>query len=133
MTVWIEPSTDDWRTHARCKGQPVEWFYPEPNTNIGARARAICATCPVQQPCLNWAVIHENYGIHAGTSPRQRERLRPQAAGYQWRCPLCNHWQTATKRPGERTYCDECAAHRTWLRRTHGKPSPDATAMHTQR
>lgn len=39
-------------------------------------AKRICAGCPVQQECLNWALHHERYGIWGGTNPREREILR---------------------------------------------------------
>jgi hypothetical protein len=43
-----------------------------------ARARAICATCSVQTPCLKYALSFPggSFGIWAGTTERQRYRLK---------------------------------------------------------
>ena len=61
----------------------VETFY-HPDNERGAkrqrhemRAKAICATCPVVQPCLDWAVSRrEPYGVWGGQSPDERAQRR---------------------------------------------------------
>ena len=64
----------DWRTHAACRGTPVEVFFPEHGESTSA-AKAICATCPVTVDCLAEATTDYGYvtwGVWAGTSMRQR-------------------------------------------------------------
>lgn len=40
-------------------------------------AKAICARCPVQAPCLDYAVTNgERYGIWGGKTERERRKLR---------------------------------------------------------
>lgn len=41
-----------------------------------ARAKAVCARCPVQQECLDWALtVREPYGVWGGKSPGEREEI----------------------------------------------------------
>lgn len=63
-----------------CTQIGVEHFYTE-GDNSGwvnlDKIRAICATCPMQQPCLEWALAApERYGIWGGTTERERTRIR---------------------------------------------------------
>lgn len=41
------------------------------------KAKTICRRCPVQAPCLQWAMdAREPYGIWGGLTEQERERLR---------------------------------------------------------
>lgn len=72
----------DWQMRAACRGQDTANFY-HPENERGpskarreARAKAVCATCPVVTNCLKWALAaREPYGIWGGTSVEDRERL----------------------------------------------------------
>jgi WhiB family redox-sensing transcriptional regulator len=45
------------------------------------KAREICKTCPMLDPCLEWAVARPNLeGIWAATTPMERRRIRTGAA-----------------------------------------------------
>lgn len=53
---------------------PALWDTPE-------RAQALCDTCPVAGPCLEYALADPHVaGWWAGTSQRQRRRLRRQVS-----------------------------------------------------
>jgi WhiB family redox-sensing transcriptional regulator len=56
----------DW-SEAACRREPVgDLFFSEQIDDI-ARAKAICATCPLLEPCLAGAVIrHEPWGVWGG-------------------------------------------------------------------
>lgn len=74
-----------WRRRAACVGLPVALFFPERDeTGSLAKARQICAGCPVKAECLEMALEQneENdiVGIFAGTSARTRRRLRHERA-----------------------------------------------------
>ena len=44
---------------------------------LQARARAACSTCPLFEQCLENAILdHDVAGFAAGTTPRQRSRIR---------------------------------------------------------
>ncbi len=60
----------DWLYSAACRGMDVAIFYrPDNDRGTSARlrdlrAKAICADCTVQRPCLQWALTTaEPYGI----------------------------------------------------------------------
>ena len=74
---------------AACRGQDTSNFYPPENERGPSRARrerqakAVCASCPVIENCLRWALAaREPYGVWGGLSVDERESLlsEPQAA-----------------------------------------------------
>jgi WhiB family redox-sensing transcriptional regulator len=76
--------TDDaWQVKAACRGPQATVFFP-PSTferkdeklERERRAKAICATCAVRQPCLDYALrIREPHGIWGGLSESERKRM----------------------------------------------------------
>lgn len=79
----------DWQRNANYADKPWEWFFGEQEGEGTKRhrptmtqpevdrARVVCANCPVQEECLDWAMEQrEPYGIWGGLTPRERERLR---------------------------------------------------------
>lgn len=78
----------EWIGDARCASiEPDVFFidfydnYPHREAPAAARAllaqaRAVCDLCPVRQPCLEWALTNEYYGIWAGTTPGERVEMR---------------------------------------------------------
>jgi WhiB family transcriptional regulator, redox-sensing transcriptional regulator len=84
-----EPVTDpdQWRVLARCATVDPDLWFP---TQGGYRAirkqvKDVCDRCEVSQQCLadalklkDWA---DEYGIRAGTTPKQRRRLRAAQRG----------------------------------------------------
>lgn len=66
---------ENWKTQARCLDADPDIFFPPEGVNI-REARAVCATCPVQEQCLEYAIRnHIEYGVWGGMSVRQREIL----------------------------------------------------------
>jgi len=79
--------TDDaWQGKASCRGPQATVFFPpshfERKDEKGAReqrANAICATCPVRRPCLEYALdIKEPHGIWGGRNESERRTLLAQ-------------------------------------------------------
>lgn len=64
-----------WRVHAACLGMPVEWWIPDEGMDADPEAYARCQICPVHAECFEFA-IPERWGMWAGTSARQRQRIR---------------------------------------------------------
>ena len=62
---------------AACRGLDPETFYAEGGAAV-ARAKAVCATCPLRQKCLEWAIAREEFGVWGGTTARERAALRRQ-------------------------------------------------------
>jgi WhiB family redox-sensing transcriptional regulator len=74
---------DAWQVKAACRGPQATVFFP-PSTferkdeklERERRAKAICATCAVKQPCLDYAMrIREPHGIWGGLSESERKRI----------------------------------------------------------
>lgn len=85
FTVYSQDS-GKWREYAACRGQSHEGlqdiWYPIPANEISAEAKAICASCIVQEECLSFAIRDEGaknaadrVGIYAGTTPSDRARM----------------------------------------------------------
>jgi WhiB family transcriptional regulator, redox-sensing transcriptional regulator len=74
----------DWRQDAACRQADPELFFPKEssgNSQQVTRAKEICATCQVRQPCLDTALHgpqahNDHHGIFAGTTAKQRIKLR---------------------------------------------------------
>lgn len=72
----------DWHLDAACRGMDPAIFFPERGKSI-RKARAVCAQCPVQTECLDFAVetpLGDDFGIWGGTSERQRRPMRRERA-----------------------------------------------------
>jgi WhiB family redox-sensing transcriptional regulator len=76
--------TDDaWQVKAACRGPQATVFFPpssferkDEKLDRERRAKAICATCPVKQPCLDYAMrTREQHGIWGGLSESERKRI----------------------------------------------------------
>ena len=70
----------DWRTRAACVtgGVDVDVFFPtaEGSALAYAKARRVCAACPVRARCLDWAVEHgERFGMWGGLTPVERRTV----------------------------------------------------------
>lgn len=88
----------DWRRRAACCSEDPELFFPVGSAGPAlmqiAEAKKICARCPVQTPCLRFALVTgQDYGIWGGRTEAERRRLRrsgsdPALAGGSAR-PLC--------------------------------------------
>lgn len=70
----------DWVSGALCPQTDPESFYPEKGGST-REAKRVCRSCPVREPCLQFALDHdERFGIWGGVSERDRRRLA-KAAG----------------------------------------------------
>ncbi|MBV9594751.1 MAG: WhiB family transcriptional regulator [Actinobacteria bacterium] len=81
------PPNWDWQEYAKCRGLDTSTFYHPENERGPKRvrremqAKAICATCPVTEACLRWALAtREPYGVWGGKSVEEREAMITQQA-----------------------------------------------------
>lgn len=66
----------DWLERAACRGMDPEIFFPSQGMD-GREAKAICATCPVTQECLDYAESNkERIGVFGGMTAQERNRRR---------------------------------------------------------
>lgn len=75
----IDLTVTPWREAAACldvEGQVT--FFPD-KEDLGSivKAKAICATCPVADICLTWAIAtNQSEGIWGGHTAKERRKLR---------------------------------------------------------
>jgi WhiB family redox-sensing transcriptional regulator len=73
-----EIELDEWREAAACSDRTDVDFFPV-GDDIGdiARAKAVCAGCPVADECLAFAIqTNQPEGIWGGTTAQERVKLR---------------------------------------------------------
>jgi len=80
MTIQTQP-TGNWRAAGACLHADPDLFFPISDQGRAAvqiaKAKAICASCPVRRPCLDFAMANEPaYGIWGGATLKERERVR---------------------------------------------------------
>ncbi|HUF34055.1 MAG TPA: WhiB family transcriptional regulator [Acidimicrobiales bacterium] len=64
-----------WMTEGSCRNEPPERFFPSDGVGVEV-ARRICASCPVQEPCLEYALVQRiDHGVWGGASERERRRI----------------------------------------------------------
>jgi WhiB family redox-sensing transcriptional regulator len=70
-----------WRREASCRDTNPDLFFPVGTTGAAlvqiAEAKAVCATCPVQHLCLQFALAtNQDSGVWGGTDEEERRKLR---------------------------------------------------------
>ena len=74
MTEILDPTTA-WMRDGNCRHYPPAVFFPPDGAGVEV-ARRICATCPVQEPCLEHALAERiEHGVWGGCSERERRRI----------------------------------------------------------
>ena len=64
-----------WRKHAACRGVDPDIFYPF-SEEEAEEAKAICASCAVNETCLEYALSNrERDGVWGGATERERRRM----------------------------------------------------------
>jgi WhiB family redox-sensing transcriptional regulator len=65
----------NWMARGTCRYEPPATFFPSDGVGV-EYAKRICATCPVREQCLEYALDNRiDHGVWGGTSERQRRRL----------------------------------------------------------
>ncbi|MGH9182764.1 MAG: WhiB family transcriptional regulator [Acidimicrobiales bacterium] len=75
--------TEVWRDDAACRSSDPDLFFPVGTTGPAISqieaAKVVCRTCPVQAPCLEFALAtNQDSGVWGGTSEEERRKLRKQ-------------------------------------------------------
>ena len=79
----MKRSGELWQHRAACKGPQSAVFFPptqverkDEREERESRAKAICRGCPVQAPCLDYALdIREPHGIWGGLNETERKQV----------------------------------------------------------
>lgn len=65
----------EWMQRGSCRFEPPGTFFPSDGVGVEV-AKRICADCPVQGECLEYALEQRiDHGVWGGTSERQRRRI----------------------------------------------------------
>ena len=65
----------EWMQEGHCRYYPPAAFFPSDGVGVDA-ARKICATCKVQEACLEYALTRrEKEGVWGGCTERERRRI----------------------------------------------------------
>lgn len=64
-----------WTSKAKCRGQDILVFFPLTDASAGPALR-ICAQCEVREPCLDYALRHNELGVWGATTEKQRENVK---------------------------------------------------------
>jgi hypothetical protein len=79
----VSPAEDalDWRGRARCRDIDPDVFFPTASRGPVyaaqvADAKQVCAGCPVQAECLDYALAWLPEGVAGGRSQEEREAIR---------------------------------------------------------
>ena len=65
----------EWMRQGRCREVPPSTFFPSDGVGVDV-ARRLCQTCPVQEPCLEYALVERiDHGVWGGASERERRRI----------------------------------------------------------
>ncbi|MGC8464601.1 MAG: WhiB family transcriptional regulator [Acidimicrobiales bacterium] len=67
--------TKSWMAQGSCRAIDPDIFFPSDGVGV-EKARQICTKCPVQGPCLEYALaLKIEHGVWGGASERQRRRI----------------------------------------------------------
>ncbi len=67
---------NDWRLDAACRDLDTAIFFPESDEQADT-AKAVCASCPVREACLEFALItRQDDGVWGGLDENERKRVR---------------------------------------------------------
>ncbi len=65
----------DWMQDGNCRNYPPATFFPSDGVGVDI-ARKLCQSCPVKQPCLEYALTERvDHGVWGGCSERERRRI----------------------------------------------------------
>lgn len=69
-------SKGDWKERGACVDLDLDLFFVTRGDKVSRIAEDACNRCEVRSECRDWALRHEHHGYWAGTSERERERIR---------------------------------------------------------
>lgn len=97
------PPPAAWKLDGSCRQNAPDAWYPAKGGSA-RQVKAICADCPVQAACLEYALTNgERWGIWGGLSAAERQKLRPSPR--RSRAPHNSHPDAARREPRVRCDC----------------------------
>ena len=83
MTGYDSWALDEWRGQASCRSADPDLFFPVGTTGPAVSqieaAKIVCRACPVQEPCLEFALAtNQDSGVWGAASEEERRMMRKQ-------------------------------------------------------
>lgn len=75
LSTIVDVAQLDWQDYGSCREVGLEFFFPKKGDSV-APARTICAGCPVQTECLEYALRSDMHGIWGGATRERRRTIR---------------------------------------------------------
>jgi WhiB family redox-sensing transcriptional regulator len=69
--------SERWMADGVCAQIGGDLWHPEKG-KAAKPAKMICHTCPVEQQCLEFALLHDERGVWGGMSERERRKIKGQ-------------------------------------------------------
>jgi WhiB family redox-sensing transcriptional regulator len=93
-----------WQHQAACRTEDPELFFPVGTAGPARlqveKAQRVCASCPVREACLTYALdMGESVGVWGGTSEEERRTLKRRRSRQQ--AAAARGGAGADRRPGE--------------------------------
>lgn len=79
--ITVDGLPEPWPKLAICVGEDPDTFFPS-HGETGARARHICANCPISKDCREYAIQADEFGIWGGLDQEERRALLIQHASF---------------------------------------------------
>ncbi|WP_019548445.1 WhiB family transcriptional regulator [Streptomyces sulphureus] len=109
---------DDTRTPCYGHGELMVPDTPHPPATLTDAARALCAACPIQQACADWATsTRQPHGVWGGLTPAERRAVQRPECGTDagWRshrarnegCTTCREAHDERLREGRRARLEQ--------------------------
>ncbi len=78
VTPLIIQTPESWQSQALCRDLSDADFFLSGDDYAGLKkAKAVCAQCPVQEACLDFAIqSNQTLGVWGGASPNERRQIR---------------------------------------------------------
>lgn len=72
-----------------CRAEDPDLFFPDDSVKCAAseKLKEICAGCPLQLDCRNWAIEHDEHGVWGGLSDWERKQMK--RIVHRVHCPAC--------------------------------------------
>ena len=81
----LQPLSDDtrWKDFGLCVGMDPNLFFIQRHqmgySKQKAKIKKMCAKCPVQSKCLDWALRNNEEGMWGGTTEDERKAIKAEA------------------------------------------------------
>lgn len=76
--ITLSQSDVAWQNQRACKGKNLKVFFPDSGEGDEQAQKAVCNTCVVKRPCLEYALVNntDDEGVWGGLNQQERRALQ---------------------------------------------------------